>query len=180
MASTATSTQQGRSNFSQVFVLIIDESSFGLKLVAEICRANGIGSIHSARTTQGGLKILEAGSVNVVICDWGRAPNDGPTFVRRVRAHKDERTRQAPIILAKANPTPADIAAAREAGVTEFLARPFSEAALTTRLQAILGKPRQFVSATDFIGPDRRRRDEGSNDSLQRRDADTAPPVPKA
>ena len=161
-------------------VLIIDESSFGLKLIDDICRAHGVGSIFLARTTERGLSLLDAGTVNAVICDWSSAPNDGLTLARRIRAHKDEQTKKTPIILVKANPTPADVAAAREAGATEFLARPFSAAALTTHLKVIFGKPRQFVSAPTYAGPDRRRRPDEPTNNRQRRQIDAAAVAPKA
>ena len=115
----------------------------------------------------------------MVVCDWGCAPDDGLTFVRRVRTHKDEHTKQTPIILLKANPTPADVKAAREAGATEFLARPFSAAALTTHLRVIFGKPRQFVSAPAYAGPDRRRRRDEPNNNRLRRQIDAGAVVPK-
>ena len=63
------------------------------------------------------------------------------------------------MILIKANVTAADAAEVREAGATELLAKPFSVQALRDRLAAVFQKPRPFVVAQAFKGPDRRRRD---------------------
>jgi hypothetical protein len=49
------------------------------------------------------------------------------------------------------------IAAARDAGVTEFLRKPFSAEHIGLRLDAIRKAPRAFVEATDYAGPPRRR-----------------------
>ena len=50
------------------------------------------------------------------------------------------------------------IETARGAGVTEFLAKPYSVSSLATRLLAVIDNPRQFVLVPEYFGPDRRRR----------------------
>ena len=45
---------------------------------------------------------------------------------------------------------------ARDAGVTAFLAKPISAAALYRRLCTVIDDQRPFVRVGDFIGPDRR------------------------
>jgi len=47
---------------------------------------------------------------------------------------------------------------ARDAGVTEFLRKPFSAQHVESRPKTIPGAPREFISATAYTGPDRRRR----------------------
>jgi two-component system chemotaxis response regulator CheY len=46
---------------------------------------------------------------------------------------------------------------ARDAGVTEFLVKPFNTRDLYSRMLQIIEKPRQFVRADQYFGPDRRR-----------------------
>jgi len=154
-------------------VLAIDENPFGLKLIVDICKGLELGSVATCKATGHVLAALAAAHYDVVICDWGAPPLDGPAMVRQVRASADARIKRASIILLKANASAADVTAAREAGVTEFLARPFSAQALLHRLTAIFSKPRDFVSDAAFTGPDRRRR--GAAEKQQtRRSADAA------
>ena len=47
---------------------------------------------------------------------------------------------------------------ARDAGITEFLVKPFTSEDLYKRVHQIIEKPRQFVESDGFFGPDRRRR----------------------
>ena len=47
---------------------------------------------------------------------------------------------------------------ARDAGVTEFLVKPFTAKDMYLRIEALIEKPRRFVDAENFFGPDRRRR----------------------
>ena len=47
---------------------------------------------------------------------------------------------------------------ARDAGVSEFLAKPFSLEMLVRRMNAAIQQPRPFVECSVFTGPDRRRK----------------------
>lgn len=64
------------------------------------------------------------------------------------------------------------VEAARDCGITEFLVKPFTSRDLYNRIVQIIEKPRQFVDADDFFGPDRRRRAIKDYDGPQRRDDD--------
>ena len=46
---------------------------------------------------------------------------------------------------------------ARDAGVTEFVAKPVKAQTLLTRIEAVILRPRPFVRSPSYFGPDRRR-----------------------
>ena len=165
--------QRRRLDLEHKSALIIDESSFALKIVADMCGSFALGSIATGKGVEYAFASLNAAHYDVVICDWGTPPLDGPAFVRRVRASADERVKRTPIILMKSQAAISDVAAAREAGVTEFLARPFSAQTLFNHLITIFSKPREFVSEAAFTGPDRRRR-RPSGQVLARRSTDNS------
>ena len=58
---------------------------------------------------------------------------------------------------------------ARDAGVTEFLAKPVSALQLFQRIRTIIEAPRQYVRTADYFGPDRRRRNELDYEGVERR-----------
>ena len=49
------------------------------------------------------------------------------------------------------------VTAARDAGVTEFLAKPISAKALYQRIVNVVANPRPFIKTKTYFGPDRRR-----------------------
>jgi DNA-binding response OmpR family regulator len=49
---------------------------------------------------------------------------------------------------------------ARDAGVTEFVAKPLTAKAVLERIQAVIYRPRPFVRTPNYFGPDRRRRED--------------------
>jgi DNA-binding response OmpR family regulator len=71
----------------------------------------------------------------------------------------------------------ARIEAARDAGVTEFLAKPITVQSLLDRLIKIVERPRPFVRSEAYFGPDRRRRRSESGAAPRRRRDDRAETV---
>ena len=68
---------------------------------------------------------------------------------------------------------------ARDKGITEFLVKPFSSQDLYSRVVQIIEKPRQFVDAEEFFGPDRRRKIRTDYEGPRRRDDDGSSDEPE-
>ncbi len=82
--------------------------------------------------------------------------------------------RQAPIIVLSAEATAAAIKAARDAGAHEFLCKPFTAGALFKRVENVILKPRPWIEAKMYVGPDRRRFNSGEFEGDKKRRADAA------
>ena len=61
---------------------------------------------------------------------------------------------------------------ARDAGVSSLVAKPIVFDLLYRRIVALIETPDKFVRGRDFIGPDRRRRQDEQAPSLRRRNED--------
>jgi DNA-binding response OmpR family regulator len=68
-----------------------------------------------------------------------------------------------PIIMITGHTERYRVEAARDAGVTEFLAKPVTAHNLFARITEILERPRAFVRCDRYFGPDRRRHHEIEN-----------------
>jgi two-component system chemotaxis response regulator CheY len=62
-----------------------------------------------------------------------------------------------PIVMLTGHSEKKRVIAARDAGVTEFLAKPISAKALYQRVLNIVANPRPFIRTKSYFGPDRRR-----------------------
>jgi DNA-binding response OmpR family regulator len=62
-----------------------------------------------------------------------------------------------PIIMMTGHSERKRVTAARDAGVTEFLAKPISAKGLHQRILNIVANPRPFIKTKSYFGPDRRR-----------------------
>jgi DNA-binding response OmpR family regulator len=81
---------------------------------------------------------------------------DGMVLSRAFR-RSDLPCREAPIIMVFTEVKAAQLLGARDAGVHEFLRRPISLGDLERRLDAVSGRPRDWIEAVNYVGPDRRR-----------------------
>jgi len=141
-------------------VLLVDDNRYARALLAEILRAVGVREIFEAVDGADGLAQMQATPIDVVITDLSMAPMDGIDFVRLLRTSPDSPNQFAPVIMVTGQATRARLDAARDAGVTEFVAKPFTPRAVLQRLHLAIEQPRPFVRNEAFVGPDRRRRAE--------------------
>lgn len=80
----------------------------------------------------------------------------GPDFARFVRMCNGP-VAVAPIVMFMSNPDRDKVVSARDSGVTEIMSIPFNGVQLEERLAHIASKPKTFIRASSYIGPDRRR-----------------------
>lgn len=139
-------------------ILIIDPQPHMAGLVAAMLRSIGRGGIREANGGQSALLELGRQGYDVIIIDDAIANPDALDIVRGLRTNPDSPNHQTPIIMTAAAPGAAAITAARDAGVTEFLRKPFAAVHLQARLDSIETSPRAFVESPAYTGPDRRRR----------------------
>ncbi len=98
---------------------------------------------------------------------------DGLGFTRRLR-RSELACRKAPVVMVTGQATPAVILGARDAGVHEFLRKPFTNKDLIRRIEAVARYPRGWVEAVGYVGPDRRRFNSADYKGSRKRRTDTA------
>jgi CheY-like chemotaxis protein len=160
-------------------VLIIDDNKHMRGLVRTILEALGVIHIVEARDGEHGLEKLSEKAADLVILDWNMEPMDGLALTKHLRTSPDSPDPFIPIIMLSGHTERARVMEARDAGVTEFMAKPVSARSLYARIVSIIENPRPFVRTKDYFGPDRRRQ-LIPFDGPERRATQDAPPTPKA
>lgn len=139
-------------------VLVVDPSTHGAGLVSIMLRSLGRKDIREAYDTEKAMAELNRRGFSVVILDDGPG-FDGVALSRKLRACAECQNRSVPIIMMSSAPDAKRIAEARDAGITEFLRKPFAANHLQTRLSSIVINPRGFINqGGEYNGPDRRRK----------------------
>jgi CheY-like chemotaxis protein len=95
--------------------------------------------------------------IDILIIDWQLKTLDGIDLAVHLRQSLDSPNRMIPIIMLTAHNDRVDIEKARDAGISEYLVKPFSSKTLLERLYAVVEEPRSFILCKSFVGPDRRR-----------------------
>ena len=141
-------------------VMIVEDNRHMRRLVKSILNALGVMNVAEAENGADAIKRLEDFEADFLIVDWKMSPMDGITFTHHVRNDDDSPNIYVPIIMLTGHTEAGRVMEARDAGVTEFLAKPISALQLFQRIRTIIEAPRQYVRTADYFGPDRRRRNE--------------------
>lgn len=145
-------------SFSKLDILVADPSHHMTTVVAQMLWHLRVHDVTEAQSSSEALELLRRRTFSVIMVDDVLAPMDGIVLTRTLRTMVDNPNRDIPIIMMSAAPEASRITAARDAGITEFLRKPFAAQHVATRLTSILNAPRQFIEAEAYVGPDRRRR----------------------
>lgn len=155
-------------------VLIADSSANMASLVAVMLRGLGRKDIREAYDGAATLLELKRRVFDILIIDADLEGMDGVAVTRKLRGLADCPNRDIPVIMMSAAPDARRIAQARDAGITEFLRKPFAVNHLQSRLLNIKTNPRGLIEANAYRGPDRRRKSVDVGDK-ERRDTVAAP-----
>jgi two-component system, response regulator PdtaR len=146
--------------------LLVDPNAASARLISEILRETLHTHIFTAPTTERALKLAGAVNPDIVFVEYQADQLDGLQFTRSLR-RSNHQCRKAPVIMVTQT-----LLAARDAGVHEFLCKPFSFRQLMRRLEAVSLHPRDWVEAMGYIGPDRRRFNSGDYHGPRKRRED--------
>jgi two-component system chemotaxis response regulator CheY len=148
-------------NLSNLSVLVVDDNRLMRNLVRSVLFAFGVDNIEEASDGATALEALQKFPADIVITDWQMGPVDGLDFTRIIRTADDSPNPYLPIVMLTGHTEVNRVEEARDAGVTEFLAKPVSSWTLYKRLVKLVEQPRPFIRTRAFTGPDRRWRDCG-------------------
>ena len=155
-------------------VLIVDDDRHMRMLIRNVVFAFGVKDVFEASDGSTALEELKECHADLVLCDMKMEPMGGLEFVKRLRSDPDNPCRFVPVIMITAFAELKTVANARDAGVSAFMAKPITADTLDKHIQGVLKDPRQFVEASDFVGPDRRR---NKKDEFEGEDLRKTPPT---
>lgn len=144
--------------FQKLSVLVIHADDNMVRLLGSILTSLGVRRIEAAANGAHALRLLNQTRLDLVLTGYRMQPMDGLELARRIRDEESCRNPYVPIIMVTGEATPEIVTQARESGVHEFLVTPVSVKAVADRIAVAVGRPRPFVKARDYFGPDRRRR----------------------
>lgn len=156
-------------SFSKLDVLVVDPSPHMATLIGQMLRHLKVRRVDEVQSSDGAAVLLQTHRFGAIMVNDVLTPMNGIALVKALRVASEGLNRDTPVIMMSANPDASEIALARDAGVTEFLRKPFAAQHVQTRLVSILAAPREFIEATAYAGPDRRRKRADHKGSERRR-----------
>src|ERR1700722_19216091 len=144
--------------FEHLKILIVEDNQHMRSLLRSLLNSVGICEIVEANNGATALDALREKKCDLVLSDLAMKPMDGLEFSRAVRSGDHSPNPFVPIIMITGHTERHRVEAARDAGITEFLAKPITAHSLFSRIAEIVERPRAFVRTDSYFGPDRRRR----------------------
>jgi two-component system chemotaxis response regulator CheY len=118
-------------------ILIVDDYKTMLKIIRNLLKQLGFTNVEEATDGSEALGKLRDGEFDLVISDWNMEPMTGLQLLKEVRA--DARLRPVPFIIITAESKIENVVAAKEAGVSNYIVKPFNAATLKAKLTSVLG-----------------------------------------
>jgi two-component system chemotaxis response regulator CheY len=141
----------------KVCILVVEDSGFMAKLLRTVLRGLGVGTVQECLDPTKVALALQDFQPDVVFLDLEMPDVDGLEIARQIRKGDESPNPFVPIIMVTAHTKKINVEQARDAGVTEFLAKPVSAKSVYERLVTCIEAPRAFIKTGGYYGPDRRR-----------------------
>lgn len=157
-------------NFKDLKILLVEDTPAMRDILKSVLQALDVGTVITKESGESAFEEFCDNHFDIIITDWKMADLDGIGLTKKIRKSKQSPNRKIPIILTSGYHNKDWIHLARDAGVTELLLKPFAASDLAKRIAYVLNKPRPFIEKNDYIGPDRRRRNDPAYKGPERRD----------
>src|ERR1700691_2209736 len=146
-----------RINFIRLRFLVIDDNAHMRRIVRTLLHGFGVREVYEAEDGAAGLEAFTHYVPDIVLADWVMPIFDGLELTQMIRQAGAYGNHYVPIIMLTGHSEKKRIISARDAGVTEFMAKPISAKALYERILNVVANPRSFIKTKTYFGPDRRR-----------------------
>src|SRR5581483_388714 len=118
-------------------VLIVDDYKTMLRIVGNLLKQLGFTNIDEATDGATALEKLRQKPYGLVISDWNMEPMTGLQLLKEVRS--DIKLKNVPFIMVTAESKTENVVAAKQAGVNNYIVKPFNAATLKTKISSVIG-----------------------------------------
>lgn len=118
-------------------VLVVDDYKTMVRIIRNLLKQLNFNNVDEAADGSAALRKLRDGDFGLVISDWNMEPMTGIQLLKEVRA--DEKLKTLPFIMVTAESKTENVVAAKEAGVNNYIVKPFNAATLKSKLVGVLG-----------------------------------------
>lgn len=117
-------------------VLIVDDYKTMLRIIRNLLKQLEFDNVEEATDGSEALSKLRAGNFGLVISDWNMEPMTGLDLLKEVRA--DARLRHTPFIMVTAESKTENVVAAKQAGVSNYIVKPFNAETLREKIEKVM------------------------------------------
>ena len=118
-------------------ILVVDDYATMIRIIRNLLKQIGFENVDDASDGSSALVKMQGKKYGLVISDWNMEPMTGYDLLREVRANPE--LSQIPFIMITAESKTENVIAAKKAGVSNYIVKPFNAATLKTKMEAVFG-----------------------------------------
>jgi two-component system chemotaxis response regulator CheY len=118
-------------------VLIVDDYHTMLRILRNLLRQLNLENVEEASDGEEAFSKLQAQPHDLIISDWNMQPVTGLDLLKRVRA--DAKVKRIPFIMVTAESKTEKVIAAKQAGVSNYIVKPFNSETLRAKIASVMG-----------------------------------------
>jgi two-component system chemotaxis response regulator CheY len=119
-------------------ILIVDDYNTMLRIIKNLLKQLGFSNVDEATDGSMALGMVKVKSYGLIISDWNMEPMTGIELLREVRgseaAYKDTK-----FIMITAESKTENVIAAKQAGVNNYIVKPFNAETLKQKMVSVIG-----------------------------------------
>ena len=119
-------------------ILVVDDYATMIRIIRNLLKQLGFENVDDASDGSTALVKMHSKKYGLVISDWNMEPMTGYDLLREVRANAE--LSQTPFIMITAESKTENVIAAKKAGVSNYIVKPFNAATLKTKMEAVFGE----------------------------------------
>jgi two-component system chemotaxis response regulator CheY len=116
-------------------VVIVDDYTTMLRILRNLLRQLEINNVDEANDGDTAYQLMQKNPPDLVISDWNMVPVTGLDLLRKVRA--DARLKHIPFIMVTAESKTENVVAAKQAGVSNYIVKPFNADTLRAKIISV-------------------------------------------
>jgi two-component system, chemotaxis family, chemotaxis protein CheY len=116
-------------------ILVVDDYNTMVRIIRNLLKQLGFGDIDDAADGAAALAKLRKRRFGLVISDWNMEPMTGYQLLQEVRSDPDLFT--VPFIMVTAESKTENVIAAKKAGVSNYIVKPFNAQTLRSKIEAV-------------------------------------------
>jgi two-component system chemotaxis response regulator CheY len=120
---------------SSLPILVVDDYHTMVRIIRNLLNQIGFENIDDASNGEEALAKIKSKRYGLIISDWNMEPMSGFQLLQKVR--EDQSRADIPFIMVTAESKTDNVIAARKAGVSHYIVKPFNAGTLKAKIDAV-------------------------------------------
>ena len=118
-------------------ILIVDDYATTRRTIRNLLTQIGYTDVEEVEDGVAALQVLDTIRFGLIIADWTMEPMSGLQLLKAVRVHPEQAN--IPFIMVTADSKTENVLAAKQAGVSNYIVKPFNADTLKQKIGSVLG-----------------------------------------